>query len=282
MRTTVHTILVRQALNRVKNMPFRWSLNPYRGCRHACAYCYARATHRFLDLSPDEDFSTVLYAKTNIAEVLGQEVRRPGWQRERVALGTATDPYQPLEGRYRLTRSCLYVLLEAHTPVDIVTKGTLIVRDLDVLATMARRGLVRVWFSVPTVDREVWRRSEPGTPAPVHRLRALSRLRQAGVPCGVLVAPVLPGITDDPFHVRQAVHAAKEAGALAVGGRLLRLLERFYPHLTTAYDQWYRAGPNAPPSLSRTFQTNFNRLRAEYGLAADFGKVVQPQITFGW
>jgi DNA repair photolyase len=274
-------------------MPFRWSLNPYRGCRHACAYCYARATHRFLDLSPDEDFSTVLYAKTNIADVLRQEVRRPGWQRERVALGTATDPYQPLEGRYRLTRSCLCVLLDAHTPVDIVTKGTLIVRDRDVLAAMARQGLVRVWFSVPTVDREVWRRSEPGTPAPVHRLRALSCLRRAGVPCGVLVAPVLPGITDDPCHVRQAVQAAKEAGALAVGGRLLRLppdvkpvyhrfLERFYPHLTTAYDEWYAAGPNAPPSLSRTFQTNFNRLRAEYGLAADFGKVVAPQITFGW
>jgi DNA repair photolyase len=294
MRTEVHAMPVRQALNRVRGMPFRWSLNPYRGCRHACAYCYARATHRFLDLSPDEDFSTVLFAKTNIADVLRQEVGRAGWDRDRVALGTATDPYQPLEGRYKLTRSCLFVLWEARTPVDIVTKGTLIVRDLDVLAQMAGSGLVRVWFSVPTVDREIWRRSEPGTPAPTHRLRALARLREAGVPGGVFLAPILPGITDDPTHLRQAVQAAKEAGALAVGGQLLRLasdvkpvyrrfLERWYPHLTAAYDRWYADGADASPALSRGLRTTLDRLRAEWGLARDLdGELPASQLTFGW
>src|SRR5918999_4599180 len=160
----------KSALNRVSGMPFRWSLNPYRGCVHGCHYCYARATHPYLGLNADEDFATKIIVKTNMPEVLRQELRKPSWRRERVAIGTATDAYQPCEGRYQLTRRCLEVLRDAHNPVSIVTKSTLILRDLDLLGELAQGPGATVYFTITTLDPDLWRQIEPGTPPPLVRL----------------------------------------------------------------------------------------------------------------
>ena len=278
MPREVHELLVKQALNRVSGMPFSWSLNPYRGCQHACAYCYARTTHHFLDLGAGSDFSQVLFAKTNLPDVLAQALRRHSWAGERVAIGTATDPYQPLEGRYRLTRQCLEVLAKAHNPVQIITKGTLIQRDLDLLSDLAKENLIQVWFSVPTVDPVVWRRSEPGTPSPRHRFETLSRLVRAGVPAGVLMAPLLPGISDSVNSMTATARAARDAGALALGGQVVRLaplvkpvymefVRTFYPDLAPSYEGWYRDGANPPPSVRRRVEARMAKVRAETGLA---------------
>ncbi|HET7601893.1 MAG TPA: radical SAM protein, partial [Gemmatimonadales bacterium] len=185
----------KSALNRVAGMPFRWSLNPYRGCLHGCHYCYARATHAYLGMNADDDFSTRIQVKSNMPEVLRQELRRPSWQRERVALGTATDAYQPCEGRYRLTRRLLAALRDYQTPVSVVTKSTLILRDLDLLVELARLPGTRVNVSITALDPALWKRLEPGTPPPQRRLEVMRRLAAAGVPCGVFMAPVLPGLT---------------------------------------------------------------------------------------
>jgi DNA repair photolyase len=170
------------ALNRVSGMPFRWSLNPYRGCVHGCHYCYARASHSFLGMNADEDFETKIVVKTNMPEVLQQELRKPSWTGERVAIGTATDAYQPCEGRYALTRRCLEALSDAGTPISIVTKSTLILRDQDLLMELAQTAGVTVYFTITTLDHEHWRLIEPGTPPPHKRLEVLGRLSQAGVP----------------------------------------------------------------------------------------------------
>src|SRR5438874_6695643 len=147
-------------------MPFSWSLTPYRGCAHGCHYCFARSTHAFLELDADADFSTVLFAKTNLAEALERDLGRRGWKRELVAIGTATDPYQPIEGTHRLTRAALEILVRHRTPATIVTKGSMMVRDVDVLGELADVAGVTVCHSIPTVDEEIWRRTEPGTPPP--------------------------------------------------------------------------------------------------------------------
>src|ERR671912_2455098 len=195
-RTTYIETECRTALNRVSGMPFRWSLNPYRGCVHGCHYCYARATHSYLGLNADEDFATRIVVKANMPEVLRQELGRRSWTRERVAIGTATDAYQPCEGRYRLTRRCLEALRDAHTPVSIVTKSTLILRDLDLLTELAHGPGATVYFTITTLDLQLWRVIEPSTPPPRKRLEVLRRLSQAGIPTGVFLAPILPGITD--------------------------------------------------------------------------------------
>jgi DNA repair photolyase len=203
----------RTALNRVRGMDFAWSLNPYMGCVHRCTFCYVRAFERRADRPADDRYGRSIRVKTNVAEVLARELARPSWKREGVAIGAATDPYQPVEARYRLTRQCLRALSTARNPFSIVTRGTLIVRDVDVLQTAAARAAVHVSFSVPTLDREVWRRTEPGTAPPRQRLRALRRLVEAGIDAGVGMAPILPGISDDPSGLADVVRAAREAGA---------------------------------------------------------------------
>src|SRR5438876_1024455 len=203
----------RSALNRVEGMPFKWSLNPYMGCAHRCAFCYVRAFERRADRPSDDRYGRSLRVKTNVAEVLKAEVSRRGWKREAVAIGAATDPYQPAEGRYRLTRSCLEVLGRASTPFSIVTRGPMIVRDVDVLQVAAERADVQVNFSVPTLDLEVWRRTEPGNAPPRQRLRALRVLVDSGIKAGVGMAPLLPGISDSPEQLREVVDAARQAGA---------------------------------------------------------------------
>ena len=213
----------KSVINRVQGMAFKWSINPYKGCVHGCHYCYARRYHAFIDLNPSEDFSGVILVRANAPKVLRHELARRSWKRETVALGTATGPYQPIEGRYRITRGILEALRDYRTPVSIVTKGTMIVRDLDVLTDLAGRAGASVAMSISTLDRDTWRRLEPGTAPPWQRLRAVQRLSEAGVEAGVLIAPIVPGITDTSDHLRDLVRSAADHGARFVGSRVLAL-----------------------------------------------------------
>ena len=223
------------ALNAVKGMAFKWSLNPYMGCVHRCTFCYVRHFERRSDRPSDDRYGTSIRVKTNVAEVLRKELARSTWQHEHVAIGAATDPYQPAEGRYRLTRACLEVLRDASNPFSIITRGPMVVRDLDVLVEASQRADVSVTFSVPTLDDEVWRKTEPSTAHPRQRLRALKRLVDAGINARVGMAPILPGISDRPEQLRAVVQAAREAGATGIWANLLFLRpgtrEHFLQHL---------------------------------------------------
>ena len=188
----------RSALSKVTGMSFRWSLNPYTGCAHRCTFCYVRAFEARADRPSDDRYGRSIRVKVNVADVLARELARRSWKRELVAVGTATDPYQPAEGRYRLTRACIGRLAEARTPLHLITRGPMIVRDVDVLGEAARRAGASITFSVPTLDPEVWRRTEPGTAPPRQRLRALTTLVEAGLDVGVGMAPILPGLSDSP------------------------------------------------------------------------------------
>ncbi len=251
----------KSALNRVQGMPFAWSLNPYMGCAHQCTFCYVRAFERRADRPSDGRYGASIRVKVNIAQVLRAEVTRRGWRREGIALGAATDPYQPAEGKYRLTRGCLQVLACVHNPFSIVTRGPMIVRDVDVLQEASRRASVQVNFSVPTLDVDIWRRTEPGTPPPRQRLRALKTLVDAGVRAGVGMAPLLPGLSDKPELMREVVLAAREAGAAFLWANVLYLkpgtrehflenLARDWPEMLDRYQQLY-SRPFAPKSSLR-------------------------------
>ena len=202
-------VTCRSALNRVEGMPFRWTLNPYRGCTHGCHYCFARRFHPQFDLGPGDDFSSVILVKVNFAEVLRRELERPSWKKGLVAFGTATDPYQPIEGHYKITRRSLEALAAHPTPVGLVTKGPMAVRDCDILADLSRRTQCTVYFSVPTVDEDDWRLLEPGTAHPLQRLRAVRTLSDAGVNAGVLMSPIVPGITSHPAKLQRTVRAMR-------------------------------------------------------------------------
>ncbi|HEY7659889.1 MAG TPA: radical SAM protein [Actinomycetota bacterium] len=245
-------------LNRVPGtfLPFNWTINPYRGCSHACVYCFARPTHTFLDMNAGRDFETKIVVKVNAPEVLRRQLGARRWKGEGVAMGTNTDPYQRVEGRYRLMPKIIRALADYRNPFSILTKGTLILRDLDLLAEAARVTEVGAAFSIGTLDDEAWRRTEPGTPHPRRRIEAVAELNRAGVPCGVLMAPILPGITDDPAQLRAVVEAAIEAGATHVSPILLHLrpgvreeflpwLAESYPELVPRYEAMY-ARPYAP------------------------------------
>jgi len=240
----------RSALNPVEGMGFSWSLNPYMGCAHRCTFCYVRFFERRADRPSDERYGTSIRVKVNIATVLERELARPSWKREHVAIGAATDPYQPAEGRYRLTRACIETLGAARNPLSIITRGPLVVRDIDVLREAARRAKVSVQFSIPTLDPEVWRKTEPGSPPPWQRLRALRALVDAGIDAGVGMAPILPGISDRPEQLAAVVRAAREAGATGVWANLLYLrpgtrehfmenLRRDWPELVESYERLY-------------------------------------------
>lgn len=251
MRTEYREEPCRTALNRVAGMGFRWSLNPYMGCEHRCTFCYVRAFERRADRPWDERYGRSIRVKVNVAEVLRRELARSTWRRELVAIGAATDPYQPAEGRYRLTRRCLQTLAAARNPFSIVTRGPLIVRDIDALQEAARRAEVAVHFSVPTLDLEVWRKTEVGTAPPGQRLRALRMLVEAGIDAEVGMAPILPGISDRPEQLEEVVRAARQAGATGVWCNLLYLkpgtrehflehLARDWPELLPRYEELYR------------------------------------------
>ncbi len=240
----------RSALTATKGMPFNWALNPYRGCTHACEYCYARKYQRHLELGAGDDFSRVILVKRNLPGVLAREVNRPGWAHELVAVGTATDPYQPIEGHYRITRQCLEVLTASQTPFSIVTKGTMIVRDRDVLATASGQAGCQVYVSLPSVLDSAWQQLEPGTPSPAGRLRAARVLRDAGIDVAILMMPLVPGISTTRESLSVTLEAIEEAGLRFGGACVARLdpgvrehffafLERSHPDLAGRYARLY-------------------------------------------
>jgi len=243
-------ITCKSALNHVKGMPFRWSLNPYRGCVHACHYCYARETHSYLGLNAGTDFETSIFYKENIATVLQKELRAPSWPRESIAIGTATDAYQPVEGRLGITRACLEVLARERNPLSIVTKSTLIIRDLDCLQELSGHADVRVYFTITTLDEDLWRQLEPGTPPPLKRLEILSLLASAGVETGVLMAPVVPGMTDSRESIDSVAHAAASHGAKIFSAQPLRLAP-------LVKDHFFGFLANNQPDLLRWYDRNF-------------------------
>lgn len=266
-------VVCRSALNRVKGMAFRWTLNPYRGCTHACEYCYARRYQSQLEMGAGDEFSSYIFVKRNVADVLARQLRAPSWRCELVALGTATDPYQPIEGRYRLTRACLEHLDAANTPVGLVTKGPMVVRDADVLARMSQRGLARVYVSVPTVD-PVWEQLEPGTAPPMQRLRAVRHLRDAGVTAGVLMSPLVPGFTTHPSRIAATLQAMADLDVPLLGGNVLHLedasrehffqfLEAQAPQLLERYARLYvRKYPD--PAYAKQVKAVLTLLRDRY------------------
>lgn len=229
-------VQTRSALNRVRGMPFEWSINLYRGCQHACSFCFARPTHSYLNLDTTTGFDTTVVVKVNLVEVLAAEVARSSWKGEQVALGTNTDPYQRAEGRYRLMPGVIRTLARSWTPFSILTKGTLITRDIPLLKAAAERVPVAAALSISTLDRAIWRQAEPGAPSPRARLDVVRRLNDAGIPTGVMLAPIMPGITDDPDALRELATAAVGAGATHVTPIPLHLRrgvkEAFWPWLT--------------------------------------------------
>jgi DNA repair photolyase len=241
----------RSAMNRVTGMPFKWSLNPYMGCAHRCTFCYVRAFERRADRPSDDRYGRSIRVKVNVVDVLRRELARKRWAHEQVAIGAATDPYQPAEGRFRLTRGCLEALTEARNPFAVITRGPMIIRDVDVLVEASRRARVHVTFSVPTLDDAIWRATEPGTAHPRQRLRALRRLVDAGVDAGIGMAPILPGLSDRPELLRDVVMAARDAGATGIWTNVLYLrpgtrehflenLARDWPELLPRYERLYR------------------------------------------
>lgn len=272
----IHEIEARTALNQVQGMPFKWSLNPYKGCGHACTYCYARAYHAYLDLPPST-FETQLFVKTNLPEVLRGELRRASWTREHVTVGTGTDPYQPIEAQYRVTRRCLEAMAEVDNPGSITTKGTLVTRDIDVISELATYADFRVNVSLISLDRDLLRQLEPGAPSPASRLRTIERLAAAGIPVSVYLAPVLPGITDRLETIEEVVRAAAERGARDVWTGALRLapgvkehfmevIVREFPHLSATYRQLYGGGAHAPTSYQLRIEGQVSSIRRGHGL----------------
>jgi DNA repair photolyase len=265
------------ALNRVKGMPFEWSLNPYMGCVHRCTFCYVRAFERRADRPSGERYGTSIRVKVNVAEVLRAELARPSWQGDGIAVGAATDPYQPAEGRYRLTRSCVEALRDASASFHVITRGPLIVRDAALLAEAAARADVSVTFSVPTVDEDVWRTTEPGTAPPLQRLRALRVLVDAGVRASVGMAPLLPGLSDHRSSIERVVVAAREAGACGIWANLLYLrpgtrehflacLGRDWPELLSDYERLYARRAYLPQAETRPAKETVRLLARQHGV----------------
>src|SRR3954447_25356785 len=267
-------VTCRSALNAVQGMPFNWTLNPYRGCTHGCHYCFARRYQTQFELGPGDEFSSLIFVKVNFAAVLRRERDKPWWTREQVALGTATDPYQPIEGHYKLTRRSLEALIAARTPVGIVTKGPMIVRDADLLVELSRVASCTVYLSVPTVDEEAWKALEPGTAHPLQRLRAVRTLRDAGVNAGVLMAPLVPGFTTQTSKLEATVKACADHGAAFMGANLLYLkggtkdhfmgfLAHEFPHLVESYDRLY-AGAYAKNDYVKAVRGVIDMLQQRY------------------
>jgi DNA repair photolyase len=276
----------RAALNRVRGMPFEWSLNPYMGCAHRCTFCYVRHFEQRADRPGDDRYGRSIRVKTNIAGVLRRELARPSWRRGEVSIGAATDPYQPAEGRYRLTRSCLVELATARTPFSIITRGPLVVRDVDVLRHASQRVRAAVYVSVPTLDERVWRTTEPGTAPPRRRLDVVGRLAAAGITVGVAVAPVLPGISDRPEQLADVVRAARSAGAGSIWAAALHLrpgtrehfleaLARDWPEELERYHRLYDGRAYLPQQITAPVQATVRRLAAEH--AAPHRPTLRPR-----
>jgi DNA repair photolyase len=258
--TRFYEVHAKSALNRVpeqSRMPFRWTINPYRGCSHACKFCFARPTHVYLGFDAGRDFEKEIVVKVNLPEVLRAELAKPSWGREHVALGTNTDPYQWVEGRYKLMPEVWEALLRSDTPCSVLTKSPLLLRDIELFKQLHARVGFSANLSVPTLDEEAWRASEPHTPHPRKRLEAVGELNRAGIPTGVLIAPLMPGINDDPRQVEKILELAGEMGAERIGGIALHLrgevrhvfmdwLRSYRPDLVPRYEKLYARSAYAP------------------------------------
>jgi len=252
--TRFYEVRARSALNKIKQskvLPFQWTINPYRGCAHACVYCFARPSHRYLEFDADKDFEREIVVKVNLPEVLRAELARPSWKQEHVALGTNTDPYQWVEGRYRLMSGVWEALRDSKTPCSVLTKSPLLLRDIDLFKQIHKHSEFSANLSVPTVDERAWRATEPHTPSPVARLEAVKELNKAGIPTGVLVAPLMPGVNDSPEQLKRLFKLVEESGAVRVGTIPLNLrgevrdiffswLKDFNPDLVAEYEELYR------------------------------------------
>jgi DNA repair photolyase len=270
----------KSAINRVPDasrVPFRWTINPYRGCTHSCHYCFARAFHTYLDLGIGDDFSSKIVVKTNVVEVVRRELASSKWAGEPIAMGTATDPYQHCEGRYRLTRGVLEALADFANPMSMLTKSTMIVRDLAVFRRLAGVTDVSVSMSVGTLDEEVRKVVEPGTPPGRKRLEILARFADAGIRTGVLVAPILPGLTDDEEHLDEVVAACAAAGVswsapialhvrASIRDYVIPWIETTFPHLVPLYRELYGKRAYAPKAYQEELTERFARVRARHGL----------------
>jgi DNA repair photolyase len=299
---TFHEVLCKSALNKVPNaaaLPFRYTVNAYRGCSHACRYCFARPTHEYLDFDCGTDFDTQIVVKTNVADVLRRELHRPSWQRETVALGTNTDPYQRAEGRYALMPGVIGALAESGTPLSILTKGTLLRRDLPLIADAAQQVSLSVAVSLAIADPELHRDVEPATPTPQARLGLITAIRDGGLDCHVMVAPVLPHLTDSVEHLDGLLSQIAAAGGTSVTvlglhlrgstrGWFMSWLTRSHPELIGRYRELYRRGAYLPASYRDELRARVAPLIAKYRLAGDHrpftaaasstGEPVQPTL----
>ena len=277
----------KSALNPVKGMGFNWSLNPYTGCEHRCAFCYVRAYELRADRPPDDRYGRTIRVKVNVAAVLRGELSRRSWQKETVVIGAATDPYQPAEGRFKLTRQCLQALHDFSNPTAMITRGPMVVRDIDLLTEVARRAELHITFSIPTLDDEVWRRTEPGTAHPRQRLKAIEKLVAAGIDVGVGMAPILPGLSDRPDRLEAVVKAARAAGATGLWAGMLHLrdgtrehfmsvLSHHWPELVPRYERAYRERAYLPSGLGESTLKEVGRLRAKHQVADRRRVILKP------
>ena len=299
---TYQEVTCRSALNRVRGMPFNWTLNPYRGCTHGCHYCFARRYHVQFEMDSDDNFASVILVKHNIVRVLERELDRPSWKREQVAVGTATDPYQPIEGHYKLTRGCLETLARGRTPIGLITKGPMVVRDVDVLRDVARASACTIYMSVPSVDEDAWRTLEPGTAHPLQRLRAVRELVDAGVNAGVLMAPIVPGFSSSRSKLERTVKAIADHGARFVGCNVMYLqdgtrthfmsfIEREFPSMAPRFEKLY-AKKYPPDAYRKEVQGMVRVLQERYGLTkrqdepheppASEAELEPEQVGFAW
>jgi DNA repair photolyase len=293
MGINFHEVRARSALNHVPGgrYGFSYTINQYRGCTHACVFCFARRTHTYLDFNAGRDFEREIVVKVNVPELLRAELGRPSWKRDLVALGTNTDPYQWVESRYRMMPEILAALEAAETPVSVLTKSPLVMRDVAIFERMAKRLPVSVNLSVPTLDEDAWRATEPHTPSPSARLDAVAELRRRGIDSGVLIAPLMPGINDSPDQVRPIVERAKKAGATFLGGVALHLrgevkdvffawLEEKRPDLLPRYEQLYQDRAYMQPAQrKRTTRAvrGWGRNRLRKALVDRSGATTQPR-----
>ena len=301
-QATYQEVTCRSALNPVKGMPFEWTLNPYRGCTHGCHYCFARRYHSQFEMDSSDEFASVILVKQNIVAMLARELDRPSWQRAYVAFGTATDPYQPIEGHYRLSRALIEALARGRTPFGLITKGPMVVRDIDVLREHARALRNTVYMSVPTVDEDAWRQLEPGTAHPLQRLRAVRALVDAGVNAGVLMAPIVPGFSTARHKVERTIKAIADHGARFVGCNVMYLedgtrdhfmgfIDREFPAMRPRFERLY-VKKYPPEAYRKEVQSMVRVLQDRYGMrqrkeadAEHSSAAASPeseQVAFAW
>ena len=270
-------VTCRSALNPVAGMPFNWTLNPYRGCTHGCHYCFARRYHVQFEMNSDDEFASLILVKRNFVEVLRSELDRPGWTREHVAFGTATDPYQPIEGHYQLTRQSIEALTRGRTSIGLITKGPMVVRDRDVLRDLSTAAGCTVCMSVPTVDEDAWRILEPGTAPPLQRLKAVRELVDAGINAGVLMAPIVPGFSSSRSRLDRTIKAIADSGAQFVGcnvmylqegtrSHFMKFIEQSFPSMRPKFERLY-ARKYPPESYCREIKAMVRLLQDKYGVS---------------